>query len=262
MSVPSSETEVFKDKIEVSLDGRQIFYLFFGGAVISTLVFVLGVMVGRQVESRAAIEVGSPATDPLAALDRLEGGSELAFPAALRGDEVILGSVDAKVNKRAKLAKENLATGGPAPASVAVVEKAAPTPAAPKAAPMSEKDPEADTKPAKKPAALTPPPEGSEQAREKKPAAAAPPRTAAPEAKRRRFTLQVGSFQDKEEADTFFRGLNGGLYDPYMVEAEVPGKGKYFRVRVGGYGTFDEAVAAKTDFEASQHVIAYVTRLK
>ena len=254
MSVASSETEVFKDKIEVSLDGRQIFYLFFGGAVIATLVFVLGVMVGRQVESRTVAETGSPATDPLAALDRLEGGSDLAFPAALRGDEVILGSVDAKANGRAKLAKESLATGGPTPAPVPVAE--APAPAAEKPEVEPAPLPKLAKEPAKAPAAAKLKPE------EAKPAVEAKAEEAPPKAKRRRFTLQVGSFQDKEEADTFFRGLSGGPYDPYMVEADVPGKGKYFRVRVGGYGTFDEAVAAKTDFEASQHVIAYVTRLK
>ena len=37
------ETELYKDKIEVSLDGRQIFYLFFGGAVIGWPVFDVGV---------------------------------------------------------------------------------------------------------------------------------------------------------------------------------------------------------------------------
>ncbi|HRK48052.1 MAG TPA: hypothetical protein PK324_20635 [Nocardioides sp.] len=46
----TSEPELYKDKIEVSLDGRQIFYLFFGGAVVACLVFVLGVMVGRRLE--------------------------------------------------------------------------------------------------------------------------------------------------------------------------------------------------------------------
>ncbi|MBL4634845.1 MAG: SPOR domain-containing protein, partial [Kofleriaceae bacterium] len=86
----------------------------------------------------------------------------------------------------------------------------------------------------------------------------------AEEAKRakRKFTLQVGSFQDKSEADTFFRQLENTSYKPYMVEAEIPGKGQYYRVRVGGFGTFDEAVEAKAQFEDSQHVIAYVTRLK
>ena len=40
-----TDSELYKDKIEVSLDGRQIFYLFFGGAVVACLVFVLGVTV-------------------------------------------------------------------------------------------------------------------------------------------------------------------------------------------------------------------------
>jgi len=83
-----------------------------------------------------------------------------------------------------------------------------------------------------------------------------------PKPEKRKFTLQVGSFQDKSEADTFFRQLENTSYKPYMVEAEIPGKGQYYRVRVGGFGTFDEAVEAKGKFEESQHVIAYVTRLK
>ncbi|MBL4634795.1 MAG: hypothetical protein JKY56_13055, partial [Kofleriaceae bacterium] len=92
---------MFKDRIEVSLDGRQIFYLFFGGAVVATLVFVLGVMVGRQVESRTVADTGASATlDPLAALDQLESDNKLSFPAALRGDEVSLGDVDDSLAKR------------------------------------------------------------------------------------------------------------------------------------------------------------------
>src|ERR1051325_11494658 len=84
------ETELYKDKIEVSLDGRQIFYLFFGGAVIVGLVFVLGVMVGRRVEARGHVERASVAAtvDPLAALDRLGAGTGagLMFQGNLRGD--------------------------------------------------------------------------------------------------------------------------------------------------------------------------------
>ncbi len=260
----STETEHFKDKIEVSLDGRQIFYLFFGGAVIATLVFVLGVMVGRRVESRSVAEAGSPQTDPLAALDRLEGGNALAFPTALRGDDVVLGSVDANLEGRLKLAQDQMATGGPQAQDAAVVATATggkedkskedKSKAAAKAKTeiaTREKDKAAaaekrDAKQADK---------GSAEASEKE------AKDVAPKAKRR-FTLQVGSFQDKEEADTFFRGLSGSTYKPYMVEADVPGKGKYFRVRVGGYATYDEAVEAKGDFESNQHVIAYVTRLK
>src|ERR1700759_721358 len=83
------ETELYKDKIEVSLDGRQIFYLFFGGAVVVGLVFVVGVMVGRRVESRSHVDRAetSTAVDPLAALDRLERTDHAAFHGALSGSE-------------------------------------------------------------------------------------------------------------------------------------------------------------------------------
>src|SRR5438105_7596321 len=80
--------QLYKDRIEVSLDGRQIFYLFFGGAVIVGLVFVLGVMVGRRVEARGHLDRAQTAAsaDPLAALDRLEGtGDKLTFKSTLVG---------------------------------------------------------------------------------------------------------------------------------------------------------------------------------
>src|SRR5215470_14154139 len=90
------DAERFKDKIEVSLDSRQVFFLFFGGAVIACLVFVLGVMVGKRLEGRERVAhraATSAQVDPLAALDELgadeqaEGkGDDLAFAAALAAD--------------------------------------------------------------------------------------------------------------------------------------------------------------------------------
>src|SRR3954468_18756266 len=101
----SRESELYRDKIEVSLDGRQIFYLFFGGAVIVGLVFVLGVMVGRRVEARGHIErAHTPATaDPLAALDRLEGSGGLSFQGSLRGGETPTSDVEKTIGAMAKV---------------------------------------------------------------------------------------------------------------------------------------------------------------
>jgi len=92
----SREVDLYKDKIEVSLDGRQIFYLFFGGAVIVGLVFVLGVMVGRRVEARGHVDRSNVAAtvDPLAALDRLEGSNGLSFQGSLRGGDAPTSDVD------------------------------------------------------------------------------------------------------------------------------------------------------------------------
>src|SRR5512142_3020326 len=97
------EHELYKDKIEVSLDGRQIFYLFFGGSVIVGLVFVLGVMVGRRVEARGHVErAQTQATvDPLAALDRLEGGG-LSYQGALRGGDAPASDVEKTIGEMAK----------------------------------------------------------------------------------------------------------------------------------------------------------------
>src|SRR5687767_11662075 len=87
------DADRIRDKLEVSLDGRQVFFLFFGGAVVACLVFVLGVMVGKRLEGRERVArkaVTSAAVDPLAALDELGAdekadgaGDELAFQSAL-----------------------------------------------------------------------------------------------------------------------------------------------------------------------------------
>jgi hypothetical protein len=86
----TAEPEIYKDKVEVSLDGRQIFYLFFGGAVIVGVVFVLGVMVGRRVEARSHVDTArtQATSDPLAALDNLESGKpNLSFQGTLTGSQ-------------------------------------------------------------------------------------------------------------------------------------------------------------------------------
>src|SRR6478736_8154241 len=61
--------ERWRDKIEVRLDNRQVFFLFFGSAVVACMLFVLGVMVGKRIESSGQADAPVLA-DPLAALDR------------------------------------------------------------------------------------------------------------------------------------------------------------------------------------------------
>jgi septal ring-binding cell division protein DamX len=70
-----------------------------------------------------------------------------------------------------------------------------------------------------------------------------------------RFTLQLGSFPDRAEAEAFARRFGAG---PYVVESDIPGKGIWFRVRVGDYPSPKEAIAAKASFEKQHNVIAYV----
>ncbi|HMC94773.1 MAG TPA: hypothetical protein VKO16_08385, partial [Polyangia bacterium] len=64
-----ANVERWREKIEVRLDNRQVFFLFFGSALVACMLFVLGVMVGKRIESRGQADAPVMA-DPLAALDR------------------------------------------------------------------------------------------------------------------------------------------------------------------------------------------------
>src|SRR5947208_15124320 len=65
------DLERWKDKVELSLDGRQIFFLFFGSAVAACVLFVAGVLTGKRIEQRALAAQAPAVEDPLAALDQL-----------------------------------------------------------------------------------------------------------------------------------------------------------------------------------------------
>jgi DedD protein len=292
-----AEMELFKDKIEVSLDGRQVFYLFFGGAVIASLVFVLGVMVGKRVEAQA-ISVTAPADDPLVALDRLSQTKTepRSFRSALiDGDEDPRYNVDIalaaespdeqdRANERAasdasakvsaakkvadKLAAKKLAVNKP----TAVVEpKLEPAVAAMAVAAKLDKAVDKAVANANKPAAADTPvakPVAAKQAPASAPAdqpvEALEAEAAAEELEDSgpsKFTLQLSSFRDRVEADSFFDKLKAAGYEPYIVEAEVPDKGLWYRVRLGGFPSYDAAVVAKKRFEERQRIIAYVTRI-
>src|SRR5882762_1820175 len=64
------DVERWKDKIEVRLDNRQVFFLFFGSALVACLLFILGVMVGKRLESRGKA-VAPEIEDPLTLLDKV-----------------------------------------------------------------------------------------------------------------------------------------------------------------------------------------------
>lgn len=271
------DAELFKETIQVSLDGRQIFCLFAGGAVIASLVFVLGVMVGRRVESRAHPEraaASGKASDPLAALDQIAAAdgdtdSELAFASALRGEheEDPLGAVDVSLEKKGRTRSDAVALTGQAPASEADgasddadqdESDAADDHSAAEAASKGDDD-QGASKNAAAAAAGKPDAAGATSKASDKADKPDGPAQVAPD--KAHFTLQLSSFQSKTEADGFRQKMAKAGYAPYLIEAEVEGKGTWYRVRVGYYRDYDDAMAAKKIFEKKEKIIAYVTRI-
>jgi cell division septation protein DedD len=260
-----ADSELYKDKIEVSLDGRQIFYLFFGGAVVACMVFVLGVMVGRRLEARAHVDkaAATRATrDPLAALDQLAAGrGDLSYPQTLAAKGGAAAEVDralAAMSDKAKAADGKAGADSKDRADKAATDKAA----ADKAA--------ADKAAADKAAADKAAADRSAKERADKERAAADKAAGDGDARpvdrpesgstKGKFTLQLSSFQDKAEAEAFLGQVKGAGYSGYLVAADVEGV-MWYRVRTGTYATYEDAVAAKGEFEKKVPKIAYVTRL-
>jgi cell division septation protein DedD len=81
------------------------------------------------------------------------------------------------------------------------------------------------------------------------------------EKKTSRYTLQLSAFQDRSEAEDFAKKIAGSGYKPSIVAADIPGRGIWYRVRVGEFPSAQAALDAKKTFERKQHLIAYVTKL-
>jgi cell division septation protein DedD len=270
----SREADLYKDKIEVSLDGRQIFYLFFGGAVIVGLVFVLGVMVGRRVEARGHVDRARVAAtvDPLAALDRLEGGSGLSFQGALRGAEGPVSDVEKtiaampKKDDKAKKGEPKAEAKKDEPKVEAKVEAKKDEPKVeakkdePKVEPKKD-EPKADVKiEPKKDAAKADVKADAKKDEPKAEAKKDEPKVEAKKDDKPKYTLQLSSFQDKGEATAFLDSVKGSGISAHMVEGSVDGK-KYFRIRTGSYQTMDAANQARGELEKSTKKSIIVIKL-
>jgi cell division septation protein DedD len=73
-------------------------------------------------------------------------------------------------------------------------------------------------------------------------AASAPPSaTSQADALQGKFSLQAASFPNAVGANEFAEKLHRAGVPAYVVSADIPGKGRWFRVRVGRFGTRDEA---------------------
>lgn len=55
------------------------------------------------------------------------------------------------------------------------------------------------------------------------------------------YTLQVKAARDKDEADAVAEKLRKAGFEPSLIVADVPGKGRYYRVRVGRFENVEEA---------------------
>jgi cell division protein FtsN len=238
------DADKLHEKIELSLDNGQVVSLVIGSLVVMGVVFVLGVMVGKSLATQPP---GEP-RDPLAALDRAAETPPKppAKPAELTYQHELVQPSPPPTLDGPKPGVPNVPTPAeprkpdPAPAVVAVAKpepKPEPVVAPPKPEPKPEPkkpDPVVVKKPEPKPVA--PPTSG--------------------------YTIQVAASQDRKEADLVIAKLKGAGMAPYVVEADVAGKGHYFRVRVGSFTGKAEAEKYAHDLKRETGLPGFVTAVK
>jgi DedD protein len=210
-------SRVRRQQFELALDARQVGALLVAALAMLGVAFVLGLSVGRQ--AAAAAPEAPVATR--AALDHLDAplaAHEEAAP-ELKAPQVL---TDARpIEKTMPLAPAKLA---PAPAAdpFAAQDGSSPgTPSGIAAAPAPA--------PAPKSAPTSIPVSAA------KPRAAAPARTASAPAPERKgsYTIQVASSASRADAERIAARLAGRT--PRIVTADVPGKGRWYRVQVGSF---------------------------
>ena len=197
---------------EIQLSGKQLVFLFMATTVVSIVIFLCGLLVGRGVQSargsvaetsaleaESTVGVDDAAVPPATGEPTPVGG--LSYPEALPRSD----GTPAKVAPGA--ASDLTTTPATAPAAEPVVEAPAPPPTPVAAAPAPSK------------AEATPPPAA---------APAATPATGGDGG----FTVQVTALKNKPEADAIARRLQSRGFQAYVVAPQAGGQVIY-KVRVG-----------------------------
>lgn len=74
------------------------------------------------------------------------------------------------------------------------------------------------------------------------------------------YQLQVSSFRTQTEADQFAAQLRARGHKAYVLEAHVPGRGTWYRVRVGPFPSQHAAASYRTQFEGREHVVPFIVQ--
>jgi len=260
------DTHRMREKYDLSLDSRQVVSLLIGGIVVLGAVFVLGVLVGKKL-------AGTPHTDRAPdlltaldhksdALERARAAPPLTFqeeltkpasaaPAAIRPPAAPTSTVSAGAHPAA--ASTSVAAASPAAGAPAPTASKPTTVARAAAVPVTTTT---DSKPERKP-------EPESVATRSTPAAARPaPKVPDTTSATGAFTLQLGASPNRDDAERQASRLRDKGYAPYIVTAEVPGKGTWYRVRMGSFPTKDAATRYLQDFKRETQAEAFVASTK
>lgn len=74
-----------------------------------------------------------------------------------------------------------------------------------------------------------------------------------------RYSVQVGSYPNPDEAHTLVNYWKQKGYDAYLVSADIPDRGRWYRVRIGGFETKETAESYLKDLKSKEEVDAFIS---
>lgn len=225
---------------EIQLSGKQLVFLFMATTVVSVVIFLCGVLVGRGVRARQAPALSAFAggAGPVGAMAFDEETDDTGTLAIDDADEAVstAGTID-----DAGTLSYFKRLDGEAPVTETLEGLPAPEPAGP--APDPELDqPMLDLPPSEAPPALAD--------------LDAAPAAAPVEG----FTVQVTALRGRSDAEAIREQLTRKGYPAYVLEPAPDAPAAVFRVRVGRYADRAEAEEIRRRLEQEEQFKPWITR--
>jgi cell division septation protein DedD len=218
---------------EIHLSGKQLVFLCMATTVVSVVIFLCGVLVGRGVRAQqgdgtivasAATLPGTAGAPEPARDDAVPPGDEYSYHKRLEGEEAPKESLVGGADSAPPPVDERPPSPPPADAG--------PTPTSHAAPPDST--PEASSAPAPESAAGSTP-------------------VPASGASRSGYAVQVAATRVRSEADQILKRLLAKGYPGYVIDPPAGAPNAVFRVRVGGYSDRKQAQEISRRLEQDEH---------
>jgi DedD protein len=197
---------------EIQLSGKQLVFLFMATTVVSVVIFLCGVLVGRSVRVE---EMGLDASSVAAAAPAPLSDVPAAEPVA--GDPPT-PTADSTLTYADRLESDKAPAENLKPRSAAPVQREARRP--PDEPPTEPEPPRVETAPA---------------------AAAPAPATPSQGARPGRWAVQVVSLRDRGAASKIVERLSGKGYPAFLVAPAPGAPAQIYKVQVGRYGDRQDA---------------------
>jgi cell division septation protein DedD len=233
---------------EIQLNGKQLVFLFMVATVVSVVIFLCGVFVGRGVRGeRGLLMADAGSASPVTSPDIVASQEPAPTPA---GSDPTAAAPPPAVDELSYFNRLDT--------SAAAAEEL--TPAPERAAPIDTQA--AGAKPVAPPAPATPPVARAAAAASPapataKPAVVAPASPAEPAGQG--FALQITALRERREAESIAKRLTVKGYAAYVL---TPAKGapSIYRVRIGKFKTRREAEAIATRLQKEEQFTPWITR--